>query len=319
MTGAAPAFPSHVAVLGAGAVGCYYGGMLALSGARVTLIGRKAHVDAVTRDGLVILRDDGETRVRVAATTDDTAVRDADLVLFCVKSQDTEAGARAIAPHLRANARLLAMQNGVDNAARLAVVLPQPVHAAVVYVGTIVDGPGRVRHSGGGRLVIGTPREARGRGDAAGDLAAMSATFARAGVPCATTDDVEAALWTKLAVNCAFNAVSALGRSRYGRMAASGPVRAVMEDAVREAVAVARADGVALDESALIANVWDVAKTMAGQHSSTAQDVMRGKATEIDALNGYVVRRGTELGVAVPVNRTLHALVKLLEAAPGAQ
>jgi 2-dehydropantoate 2-reductase len=193
------------------------------------------------------------------------------------------------------------------------------VHAAAVYVGTIVEGPGRVRHSGGGRLVIGTPREARGRGDAAADLAAIAATFERGGVPCATTDDVEAALWTKLAVNCAFNAVSALGRSRYGRMAASAPVRAVMEDAVREAAAVARADGVALDPSALIANVWDVAKAMAGQHSSTAQDVMRGRPTEIDALNGYVSWRGEELGVAVPVNRTLHALVKLLEAAPGAQ
>lgn len=319
MTAAALAFPSHVAVLGAGAVGCYYGGLLALSGARVTLIGRRGHVEAIARDGLIIVREGGETRVSVAATIDDAAVRDADLVLFCVKSQDTESAARAIAPHLPTDARILALQNGVDNAARLAAVLPQPVHAAVVYVGTIVEGPGRVRHSGGGRLVIGTPREARGRGDAAADLAAIAATFERAGVPCATTDDVEAALWTKLAVNCAFNAVSALGRSRYGRMAASAPVRAVMEDAVREAVAVARADGVALDESALVANVWDVAKAMAGQHSSTAQDVMRGRTTEIDALNGYVVRRGGELGVAVPVNRTLHALVKLLEAAPDAQ
>jgi 2-dehydropantoate 2-reductase len=316
---AARPFPSHVAVLGAGAVGCYYGGLLALAGVRVTLIGRRAHVDAIQRDGLAIARESGETRVRVAATTDDAAVRDADLVLFCVKSQDTESAARAIAPHLATDARVLTMQNGVDNAARLANVLPQPVHAAVVYVGTIVEGPGRVRHSGGGRLVIGTPRNAHGRGDAAGDLAAIAATFARAGVPCATTDDVEAALWTKLAVNCAFNAVSALGRSRYGRMAASAPVRAVMEDAVREAVAVARADGIALDEAALISNVWDVAKAMAGQHSSTAQDVMRGKATEVDALNGYVVQRGSELGVPTPVNRTLHALVKLLETAPGAE
>jgi 2-dehydropantoate 2-reductase len=131
-------------------------------------------------------------------------------VLFCVKSQDTESAACATALSSAADAGV-ALQNGVD-AARLAT-LPQPIYAAVVYVGTIMQGPGRVRHSGGGRLVIGTPRNAHGRGDAAADLAAVATMFAGAGVPCATTDDVEAALWTKLAINCAFNAVSALGRS----------------------------------------------------------------------------------------------------------
>ncbi|GIK84618.1 MAG: 2-dehydropantoate 2-reductase [Betaproteobacteria bacterium] len=315
----APApFPRHVAVLGAGAVGCYFGGMLARAGARVTLIGRPAHVEAIARDGLVVVRDSGETRIRVAATTDDDAVRDADLVLFCVKSTDTEAAARAIAAPLDPAARVVSLQNGVDNGARLAAVLPQPVYAAVVYVGTIMEGPGRVRHVGRGDLVLGVPRAARGRGDASGDLAAIAATFERAGVPCPLSPDVEAALWTKLVINCAFNAVSALGRARYARMAASAGVRTVMEDAVREAIAVARADDVALDEAALMRAVWDVAAAMGQQFSSTAQDVQRGKATEIDALNGYVVRRGAERGVPVPVNRTLHALVKLLEAAPRA-
>jgi 2-dehydropantoate 2-reductase len=265
------------------------------------------------------VRDSGETRIRVDATTDESAVRDADLVLVCVKSQDTVVAARAMAPYLAPRTRLLALQNGVDNAARLAEALAQPVYAAVVYVGTIVEGPGRIRHTGGGRLVVGTPRSARGRSDARADLAAIAAAFERAGIPFAESDDIEAALWTKLVVNCAFNAVSALGRSRYGRMAACEPVRDVMEEAVREAVAVARADGVALDEAVLIAGVWQVAQAMAGQYSSTAQDVMRGKATEIDALNGYVVRRGAELGMATPVNRTLHALVKLLETPADAQ
>ena len=312
-------FPSHVAVLGAGAVGCFYGAMLAQAGTRVTLIGRQAHVDAMTRDGVVIVSDSGETRIRVEATTHATAVSDADLVLVCVKSQDTVTAARAAASHLAPHTRLLTLQNGVDNAARLADVLAQPVYAAVVYVGTIMEGPGRVRLTGGGRLVLGTPRNARGRSDARADLAAIAAAFERAGIACEEAKDIEVALWTKLVVNCAFNAISALGRARYGRMAATEPVRGVMEDAVREAVAVARADGVALDEVALIAGVWQVAEAMAGQYSSTAQDIMRGKATEIDALNGYVVRRGAELRVATPVNGTLHALVRLLEAAPGAQ
>ncbi len=138
--------------------------------------------------------------------------------------------------------------------------------------------------------------------------------FERAGVPCPVTNDIDAALWTKLTINCAFNAISALGRSRYGRMAREPSVRDVMELAVREAVAVARASKVALDETALIAEVWKVADAMAEQYSSTAQDILRGKRTEIDSLNGFIARRGEALGVDVPVNRTLHALVKLREA-----
>ena len=314
MPDAAP-FPQHVAVLGAGAVGCYFGGLLARAGVRVTLVARQAHVDAIARDGLVIERADGTLRIAVAATTDATAARDADLVLLCVKSPDTESAVRGIAPLLAPHARLLSLQNGVDNAARAAAVIPQPVYAAVVYVGTAMDGPGRVLHAGRGDLVLGVPRAARGRGDAPPDLAAIAAMFERAGVPCPVTEDVEAALWTKLVINCACNAVSALGRARYGRMAALPPVREVMEDAVREAAAVARADGVALDEAVLTGRVWEVARALAQQFSSTAQDVQRGRPTEIDALNGYVVRRGAELGVPAPVNRTLHALVRLLEGA----
>lgn len=318
MHAAPPPFPHRVAVLGAGAVGCYFGGLLARAGTPVTLIGRAAHVDAIRRDGLAVLRGDVETRIAVDATTDDGAVAGADLVLVCVKSTDTDAAARAIAPRLAPDARLLAMQNGVDNADVLAAALPRRVYAAVVYVGTQMDGPGRVRHLGRGDLVIGTPRGARGRGDAPGDLDAIRALFERAGVPCPIAPDIEAALWTKLVVNCAFNAISALGRARYGRMAEAPAVRAVMEAAVREAVAVAHADGVALDEAALMGAVWGVAKAMSQQVSSTAQDILRGRATEIDALNGYVVRRGARHGVATPVNGTLHALVKLLEAAPAA-
>ena len=138
--------------------------------------------------------------------------------------------------------------------------------------------------------------------------------FERAGVRCPVVDDIDAALWEKLVVNCAFNAVSALGRSRYGRMARDDDVRHLMEAAVREAVAVARAAGIALDEAAMIATIWRTADRLAMQHSSTAQDILRGKPTEIDMLNGYVATRGRELGVATPVNRALHALVKLREA-----
>lgn len=305
----------RVAVMGAGGVGCYYGGMLARAGVPVTFIGRAGHVDAIRRDGLVIEFADGRREVvRADASTDAAAVRDADVVLLCVKSPDTTGVCGSMLPLLSNAAAVVTLQNGVDNAARAAQVLPGVVLASVVYVGVYMAGPGIVRHTGRGDLVLGVPRESKGRAGAGDACKRSAALFERAGVACPVADDIEAALWTKLVVNCAFNAISAIGRSRYERMAREPAVRDVMEAATRECVAVARADSVMLDEAKMIAAVWNVAGAMGQQYSSTAQDVLRGKPTEIDSLNGYVVRRGEALGVATPVNRTLHALVKLREA-----
>ena len=123
------------AVMGAGAVGCYFGGMLARAGAPVTLIGRAQHVDAIARDGLVIEWADRRETVRLQASTSIDAARDADLVLVCVKSQDTESAARDLAGVIEGDAAVASLQNGVDNAVRLERALANPVFAAVVYVG----------------------------------------------------------------------------------------------------------------------------------------------------------------------------------------
>jgi len=300
--------------MGAGAVGGYYGGMLALAGVPVTMIGRLQHVEAMQHDGLVIERADRCDVAKVSAATDAAAVADAGVVLLCVKSPDTRAAAAAMRPHLRRDAVVVSLQNGVENAAWAAGELEQVVLAAVVWVGAYMAGPGVVRHTGRGDLDLGVPRASAGRAHACERAQAVAAMFERAGVKCPVSADIEAALWSKLTVNCAFNAISALGRSRYGRMARSPLVRALMEDVVRETLAIARADGVHLDDDAMIAATWKVADAMASQYSSTAQDILRGKATEIDMLNGFVAERAAALGMAAPISRTLHALVKLREA-----
>ena len=300
--------------MGAGAVGGYYGGMLALSGVAGDADRPRAPRRCDRADGLVIERADRRDVVHVNAATEASAVRDADVVLVCVKSPDTRAAALAMKPHLRADATLVSLQNGVSNADALAEVLDQVVLAAVVWVGTSMERAGVVRHSGGGDLALGVARPSAGRSGAAQRAREVGAMFERAGVRCPVVDDIDAALWEKLVVNCAFNAVSALGRVA---LRPDGPRRQrprdLMEAAVREAVAVARAAGVALDEAAMIATVWRTAERLARQHSSTAQDIVRGKPTEIDMLNGEIVRRGEALGVPTPVNRTLHALVRLRE------
>jgi 2-dehydropantoate 2-reductase len=316
-TATSPFIPTTVAVIGAGAVGSYYGAKLARAGLDVTLVARPLHVAAVECDGLRVIERGAEWRAQVRASTDVQAAARADVVLVTVKTPDTTAAASALADSLSPHARIISLQNGVDNADRLAAVLGNPIYAAVVYVGVQMAGPGRVRHTGRGDLVIGVPRAFAARGDGDGDLSAIAAMFEKAAIPCPVNPDIVAALWTKLILNCAFNAVSALGDSPYGRMAENAPVRGVMEEVVREAVAVARATGVAIDADGLVAATWKLAASMPGQYSSTAQDMQRGKPTEIDALNGYVAERGAKLGVDAPVNRTLHALVKLREGRPG--
>ena len=294
----------NIAVMGAGAVGCYFGGMLARAGHAVTLIARLAHVEALQHSGLWLQAQTFEQHVTVQASSDASAVRGAQCVLFCVKSTDTETAARAMAPHLDVDAVVLSLQNGVDNAERLEALLQHPVIAAVVYVATEMMAPGHVRHHGRGDLVL-APAPAS---------AAIAATLRSAGIPAQISDNATGALWAKLVLNCAYNALSALSGLPYGAMLHSPglQVEQVMTDIVQECQAVAQASGVALPDD-LLATVLGLADSMPEQMSSTAQDLARGKRSEIDHLNGFIVRRGEALGIATPVNRLLHTLVRLRE------
>ena len=300
-----PSTRLRIAVMGAGAVGCYYGGMLARAGHDLVLIGRHNHVDAVSARGLRLQTTTFSETVPLLASTEPSAVRGADWVLFCVKSTDTEAAAAAMAPHLAPGARVFSLQNGVDNAQRLRTLLTQTVVPSVVYVAAEMAGPGHVRHHGRGELLF---------GHFPGDEV-MAAVFRDAGIPIEWADDVTGVLWSKLIVNCAYNALSAVTRLPYGPLVAGHGVEQVMRDVVEECLAVARADGVTLPSPPWAA-VQQIARTMPTQRSSTAQDLGQGRRTEIDHLNGYVVRRGAAHGIPTPVNRVLHALVRLLEPAP---
>ena len=294
-----------VAVMGAGAVGCYYGGMLARAGHRVTLIGRPQHVEAIARDGLRMDTQRFDERVPVQASTEASAVAGAQLVLFCVKSGDTESAGEEIRPHLAPGAVVLSLQNGVDNAERLRRVLPQhTVAAVVVYVATEMAGPGHLKHHGRGDLVIEPFDGSDG----------LARTLIASGVPTEVSPDVRGALWAKLAINCAYNAMSAVAQLPYGGLLKVEGVQGVIRDVLAECLAVAAAEGITMPGD-VAAATRRIGETMPGQYSSTAQDVARGKPSEIDHLNGLVVRRGEALGVPTPANRVLHTMVKLVEAA----
>jgi 2-dehydropantoate 2-reductase len=282
--------------------------MLARAGASVVMIGRAPFVEAVTKNGVLLDALHFKESVRVQAATELEAVRGAEVVLFCVKTTDTVETARALAPLLARDVIVVSMQNGVDNAEQIRAASGIDALGAVVYVAASVPQPGTINHVGRGDLVIG-PRNAR--------TERLASLFEPAGVPCRISDNIEGELWTKLTWNCALNAISALGRAKYGQIAASEDARKVVAEIVDEVLAVARAANIhppgLEDPKAALAGALKVAAQMSEALSSTAQDMLRNKRTEIDSLNGYISRRGAQLGVPTPVNHALYTLVKLAE------
>ena len=298
-----------IAVVGAGAVGGYFGGLLARAGAPVTMIGRPAFVAAVNKNGLLLDTLQFQENVRVQASTELSTAAGAEIILFCVKTPDNAATARQLAPVLAPGALVVSLQNGVDNVEQIRAATNLEVLPAVVYVAASVPEPGKIKHVGRGDLALGPRSEKTER---------LAVIFTRAGIPCRVSDNIAGELWTKLLWNCALNAISALGRVKYGQIAASGDARRVVQSLVEEVFAVATAAGIHLadveDTSAAFAGACKIATQMSGALSSTAQDMLRGKRTEIDSLNGYISRRGEELCVPTPVNHALYTMIKLAEA-----
>ncbi len=291
-----------IAVLGAGAVGCYYGAMLARAGHRVTIIARPARVEAIKQRGLTLEFAGHSESIQVEATTSAAWSGEADLVLICVKSDDTEEAGREIAEAMGKDAVVLCLQNGLDNAARLEAVIKRPVGSAAVYVAAEMADVGHVRRHGRGELVIGASPRAQN----------IAHAFRSAGVPIEISENLIGVLWDKLIVNCAYNAISAVSRLPYGRMIRVPGVHDVMRDVIAECVAVAEAENIRIPEDRE-ETVLAIAESMPNQLSSTAHDLARGRRTEIEHLNGYIVRSGDSHGVSTPVNRTLLAMVRLLE------
>jgi 2-dehydropantoate 2-reductase len=297
----------RIAVMGTGAVGGYFGGMLARAGFDVTFIARPATAEIIAKRGLFIDSPNFQEMIRAAASSDVAVIRGAELVLFCVKTIATDSVAKEIAPHLGPKTIVLSMQNGVDNTERIRAFGPRAL-PAVVYVAASVPEPGRIKHFERGDLAIG------GEASDAPELARIAATFLKAGVPCRVSENIAADLWVKFVFNCALNAMSAIARTSYGAIGHDEMGQEAMLATARETIAVGRAAGVALNEADLCEKLSVFAKKMGDVTSSTEQDVARRKHTEIDSLNGYVVRKGAGLGVPTPLNHMLTALLKLIEA-----
>lgn len=299
----------RVVVLGAGSLGSLLAGALATADVDVTLLGRDGdHVRRVREHGLRFTHPDGrEEQIPLDVATEHAAAADADLLVVCVKSYDTGDALADVAPHLD-GADVLTLQNGLGNAETIADHVPRErVLAGTTTHGAVLEAPGHVRHAGRGDTTIGryfAENDAR--------VEAVADHLTGAGIETSVTDDPEAAVWTKVLVNAGINAATALARVPNGALVEAESGERVLRRAVEEGVAVARSEGIAVPRD-VVERTREVAERTATNPSSMRQDVERGRRTEVEALNGALVRRGATHGVETPVNETLADLVRLAE------
>ena len=298
-------------VLGAGAVGCYFGGMLARAHHDVTLIARPDRAKAINTSGLTMDCKSFCETVHVNASSDISLLRDADLVLLSVKSPDTKKVIEDIAPILSHRAVILSLQNGVANVDIATQIIPNPIYPAAVYVACGMVGDTVMKHHGRGELLVGCLSQASVQDlEILGELCHL---FKSSSVPCDIAPQIDRDMWLKFLVNCSYNGISGIGQMSYGEMVKIPEVMALIEGITAEFLAIATCKGIKITAAEAKEANELIAKTMATQISSTAQDLAKNKRTEIDFLNGYIVELGRRYGIPTPYNESIFSMVRMLE------
>jgi len=296
----------RILVIGAGAVGGYFGGRLAAGGAEVTFALRPTTAAVLRRDGLRLLSPLGDLHLPAPRLLEPDSGERFDIVLVCTKLRDLDAGLAIAAAHLAEGGLAAAPQNGVEAETRLAERLgPERVLGAVAYIAAVLEAPGVVRHSGTmARLVLGLPGDRPGGGDHP-LLDALLAACAAAGLQAEKAEDIEAAIWRKFVFLAPFAGLTASRRSAIGPLREEPEAWALYTSLVEEAVAVALARGVALPPET-VAEVLDFTRGLpAGMKASMLHDLEAGRPLELAWLTGAVARLGAEAGVATPASRAV--------------
>ncbi|HVU02633.1 MAG TPA: 2-dehydropantoate 2-reductase [Polyangiaceae bacterium] len=296
-----------ILVVGAGAVGGYYGTLLAEAGHAVTFVARGEHGRAIRDGGLHVEAPGGEhvARADVIADVKDAPPAAFDLVIVAVKADALAEVSAGVGRALAQDGVALPLLNGLDSETELAAVVgKERVVGGIAQIAARIVAPGRVRADAPGRLVLGPlfpeqmPR-----------VEALAATLSRAGFGCDAKNDLSRVLWTKLLWNAPFNAVCALTRKSAGEVLAVPELALLVERAMHELAAVARAEGVPIDDALIQATLAATRAKFAGSIPSMLQDVMNGRPTEARALQGAVIARGRVHGISTPIFETLFALV----------
>ena len=300
-----------ILVMGAGAVGAYFGARLRAAGEDVVLCARGENLRAIRERGLDITSIRGDLRIEIAATDRPREFAPYELILFCVKAYDTEAAAREISGCLKHGGAILTLQNGVENEAKLAAIFGrETVMGGNARVGVEMVAPGKIVHLSTGHIDFG---ELDGRET---DRARkVGEVFQRAGILGQVSADIMTLRWDKLVWNGAFNTVTTLTRRRVGEVLDDPEAVKLVRTLMQEIVNVARAEGAKIAEDRVDAYMAHSQKNLRALKTSTQQDLERGKALEYEALSGAVVRAARRHNISVPAVEAVYALMRLLDGA----
>jgi 2-dehydropantoate 2-reductase len=295
-------------IVGPGAMGCLFAANLRKAGYDVTLLDyNRERAEKISRQGIMVEGVTGEYTVNVPVVVGKTGSQP-DYVLICVKAIKTREAGEAIAHWLPSQSVVATLQNGIGNIETLTGIFgKERVLGGVTAEGATVLGWGRIRHAGRGSTVFGPDAGPEG------PVKRLVSAFNEAGFKTDSAASVEGLIWGKLVINAGINALTAITRLKNGRLPDLKGIRAVMEGAVKEAAAVAEAKKIRLPYPDPIGRVMDVCRDTAGNISSMLQDVLNKKITEVDFINGAIVREGEALGIATPINRILTSMVQAIQ------
>jgi 2-dehydropantoate 2-reductase len=301
-----------IAIVGAGAMGSLFGALLAEGGHKVWLFDVwQEHIETINQNGVSIEHDGTTRRVRLNAASDPEEIGASDLVLIFVKATQTHAAVQTAARLAGDTGLVMTLQNGMGNAEAIAkIIASDRIAVGTTAYGSTMLEAGSIRHAGAGSTTIGMWGQSDKAFKTAGHIAGQ---FNQAGIDTHAVEDVRPVLWAKLIVNVGINAITALTGIKNGQILDLEPTRELSRAAIEEAAAVANALGIETRKDA-VDHVFQVAAATATNRSSMGQDVDHCRLTEIDAINGFVVREALQKGLTAPVNQTLTALVKTMEA-----
>lgn len=298
----------RVAVMGAGAVGGYFGARLAASGHEVSFIARGRHLETMRAEGLKVKSVQGDLHIRSLFASEPTEIGPVDLILFCVKSYSTEEAAKELAPLVGKETIILSLQNGVDNPEKIAALWGKSrTLAGVVYIAAEVLSPGTIGHSAGGRIVLGEPD-----GGVSEETEAVHRLFAAARVPCAISTEIRKVMWGKLVWNAPFCAIACLTRATAQEIVESEFLNKLAIDCMEEVRGAARCQEIDLGPE-VIEEALNLSRGLGDFKPSMLQDLEAGKPLEHEAFNGIVVKLLRQAGKAAPVNGMFYAALEFLD------
>jgi 2-dehydropantoate 2-reductase len=304
-----------VTVIGPGAIGCLLAAYLGAAGEEVWLLDYRPERAVMLREkGIDVVTENGGFHTPINATANPAEICPAEMLLLCVKAGDTEAASARLKGILSRKSHFLTLQNGLGNVEKLAELFGRErVFAGVTSHGATLLGVGHVVHAGYGEIWLGADAEAASNPAGIKNLRKLAAVLTRAGLQAQVADDIESIIWRKLLVNVGINALTAILGVSNGELLSNPQWLELMTRVVAEAVEVAHLCGINLEATDEIERVKNVCRSTAANMSSMLQDVKRQKKTEINHINGAVVRMAARHGVTAPVNEVLTTLVRSLE------